>query len=132
MASMPTAMRLSKFLAKQEPREERGEDALEVEQQRCRRGRRQGESQHQEYRAEDAAECNRAGEPRGVAVRRPRDSLATRTGHAPRCQHDREPDARARIQEPGQHDRRHFADETLGERRAGAEQHGGEQRKGNT
>jgi hypothetical protein len=67
-----------------------------------------------------------------MALRRPRYLLATFDGHAPHRQHHRETDARARIQEPGQHDRRHFADKTLGERRAGAEQHGGEQRKGNT
>jgi hypothetical protein len=113
--------------AKQEPRKKRGEDALEIEQQRCRRGRCGRQSN---INLGPSMPPNTIA-PAGTAHRGATTSdFRAMDRHAPRRHQDCRP--RRPCVQSGQHDRRHFADETLGQRRADAEQRGGSQGEGNT
>ncbi len=112
-------------LVKDEPRQQRRGRALDRQQQGRGGGRRAREPEHQQHRAGDAAQGNRAGEPSVILAR---ERLLPRGG----CIQDwrrqstqqRDADARAAVEEAGQNHGVHDPEQRLGRGRGDAEQGG--------
>jgi len=110
--------------AKYDPCQQRTEYGFQVEQQRGIGGRGAHQAVHQQYRRQHAAGGDGAEQPRPLARRQPRRAQAPIARQA----QQREPQSAAEVQQPGQQDRRHIAQQQLGKRRAGAEQQRRDQR----
>ena len=108
-------------LAEDDPGDAHGRQAFEIEQQRARRSRRSGETEHQEERTQDATERHDGDEPRPIRApqRRLRRLGAERR---PRHQDKRQSATRAEVEESGENLRVDRRQQQLGERRGGAEQ----------
>ncbi len=106
-------------LAEHDPRQQRGEHRLGVQQQGGAGGGHAREAEHQQHRAEHPAEEHGAGQ---------RQQLAAAQAHA-RCAADQPVEAEAQagsgVEQPGEQPGGHLAEQRLGHRGAGSEQQRG-------
>ncbi len=109
------------ILAKHQPGDGHGGEALEIEQQRSGGGTGLRKAEHKQQRAEHAAEDDDGGQPRHVAALQPRlDAL--QSDMAPPAMDDREPDAGPEIEDAGEQPRIDRAEQQLRQRRGSTEQ----------
>ncbi len=115
--------------AEHKPGQQGRQHALQIEQQRSPRGRHAREAEHQQHRRAHTAAENRGGQPgplTGLQMRRRRFAAA----HGTQCPPGGQADPRAQIQQGRQQPRAGVGQQQLGQRRARAEQQGGDERQG--
>jgi hypothetical protein len=112
--------------AEGEPRQQGSEHAFRVQQQRGAGSRHAGQAEHQQHRPDDAAGDYRAGEPERI----PRRQAHRR--RPPECAIQRQPEARAEVEQARQQPRAHGVEQPFRQRGTRAEQQRGAERGGDS